>query len=65
MNNHQVRAAAVAMWAVLLTALALCAPPATAQDIDFERLRERALQYSVIIDMDIEISFGKIGRAHV
>jgi len=58
MNNHQVRAAAVAMWAVLLTALALCAPPATAQDIDFERLRERALQYSVIIDMDIEISFG-------
>jgi len=43
---------------LLVGLLSLLAPSAQAQQFDFERLRQRIEPYTVIVDMDLEISFG-------
>jgi len=51
---------------VALTALLALAPftPARAQSFDFDRLREIADEYTVIIDMKVEFSFGMQTNEH-
>ncbi len=57
MNNRSLRSVA-GLTAALVLILGTLATTARSQDFDFNRLEPKARPYTVIVDMDIEISFG-------
>ncbi len=56
MSDHRIIITTV--LAVVLLVLAAVAPSAKAQNFDFARLQDKVEEFSVIIEMDLEVSFG-------
>ncbi len=57
MNNRQTAFPVTILMAAVLM-IGVLAAPVAAQDFDFKRLEPKVRPYTVIVDMDIEISFG-------
>ena len=54
----------ILMSSLLLVALALLPLRAASQEFDFEKLRETAEKYTVVVNIKIEISFGTHSNEH-